>query len=238
MKKHVSLFTLLLLLIGAAGQGEETYRVVLDPLYQTKLYPEVLKMPVKKIYKRMGDTFDKGDVLIQLDNTVLLSIYQKSEADVDRSLAQLHAIQKLHNDGISSNYELANAEAGYKKALAQLALAKKNLDATTIRAPFDGSVQRLDIEEHELPIEDHPMIEVIDDNVLLAKFLVSSYLLPKLYIGKPIVIHVNETGKPVIAKISRIGAMIDPSSSTIEIEARIDNKKHHLKAGMTGTVTL
>ena len=54
-------------------------------------------------------------------------------------------------------------------------------------------------------------------------------------LGKEIKIDILETGKTITAKISRIGAVIDPSSATLRVEAEIDNRNGNLKAGMSGT---
>jgi len=220
------------------AEAQVSYRVVLDPRHQTKLYPEILNMPVRKVHKKMGESFEKGDILIELEDGVLKTNYQRAEAEVARTMTQLDAIKKLHEDKISSNYELRNAESEYKKSVAELAMAMKNLEATKIKAPYKGKVEDVYIEEYELPKEEHELIELVDDQVLIARLLVTSDLLPKLYEGKPIVIAVQEIGENVEAKIKRIGAMIDPSSSTIKIEAEIDNRDGRLKAGMIGRVTI
>lgn len=213
------------------------YRAILDPRHKTKLYAEVT-VPVLKIYKKMGDSFKAGEVLIQLDDRVFISNYRKAVSELDKSRARLDAITQLHRDGIASDFELKTVEAEYATAQSDLALAHKQLSDTSIRGPFDGKVERVNIEEHELPLDDVELIEVVDDHSLVAKFLVSSELLSVLKVGKPVVIQIQETGDSIIANISRIGAMIDPSSSTIKVEVEIDNSEGQYKAGMIAVVTL
>ena len=213
--------------------GTGTYQVVLDPRHKTKLYAEI-KYPVTQITKNIGDSFKKGDLLIQMEDTVALGEYQKELAGFKKANAELEATKELFKEQLASFFELKDAEAKFGTAEANLILAEKNWRASKIKAPYDGIVVALSVEEHELPQQGKELIKIIDDQVLIAKLLVPSSLLPKIYIGQPIAIHLAETDKTVIAKITRIGGMIDPSSSTIRVEAEIDNKDRKLKAGSSG----
>lgn len=214
-----------------------TYRAILDPLHQTKLYAEVL-VPVVKIHKKLGESFHKGEVLIQFQGEVFYRHFLKAQADVARAHAKLDATQRLYADKISSEYELKVAEAELADAQATLATATKKFEDTQIRAPYNGSVENVNIEEAELPIEDIEVIEVVDDSILVAKFLVPSNQLHNFRIGQPLIVEIKETGEIITTKVTRIGAMIDASSSTIKIEADIPNSERRTKAGMVGLVTL
>lgn len=216
-------------------EPDQTYRVIIDPKYSTKLSAEVAT-PVKKIYKRFGESFSKGDVLIQLDDRVYQSNLKKAQAVLSRARTEYDGKKQLFHDNVASLFELKEAEANVAIAEADLAKAEKDLDSTTIKAPYDGKVVDLKIEEYELPKVGDDLIDVLYDKVLLAKVLIPSTLLPKIHPGDPFRIRVNETDKTITAKIQRIGAVIDPSSSTIQIEGEINNEDEKLKPGMTGSV--
>lgn len=216
---------------------KEIYQVFLDPRHRTRLYAEV-NTPVTKIYKRMGDTFKKGDPLIEFDKRVYEGVLLKAEAVVGKTETEYQAKKQLYDDNIASFFDLKDAEAEAAAAKADLILAKKNLDASVVKAPYDGKVVNLNIEEHELPTQDKELIEIIDDQVLLAKLLLPSILLPKIHKGESTPIWIREINDTVEGKIIRISPVIDPSSSTVKVEAEIDNSNGRLNAGMTGTVTI
>ncbi len=223
--------------IAPVPENKVFYRVVLDPLYRTLLYAEVNR-PVERIYFRMGDSFQKGDILIQLDSIVFQANRLKAEAMLEKARTEYAAKQQLFRDNVASLFELKEAQAAVADAEAELALANNNLDASMIKAPYDGKVVDLSIEEHELPKNGSELIEIVNDHILLARLLIPSNLLRQIHIGDPLVITIHETGERVIGYISRIGAVIDPSSSTIKIEAQIDNRSGQWRAGMTGSAEL
>jgi RND family efflux transporter MFP subunit len=210
------------------------YLVILEPYRRTLLFAEV-NSPVIKITKRMGDSFKEGEVLINLEDVVFKSNYEKAKALLAKHQAAVLAKKQLYEDKIASLFELREAEADVATSKADVSLAKKNLRSSVIRAPFDGKVVELAVEEHELPRPGKELIELVDDHILLARFLVPSSELGKISIDQPVYITLNTNNENIVAKIARIGAVIDPSSSLIKVESEIDNRDGRLKSGMTGT---
>lgn len=215
----------------------DTIRVIIDPELKTQLSAQVMT-PVEKINKRMGDSFVKGEVLIHLDDDIFQGNLLKAKAALEKAETELAAKQHLYKDNNTSLFDLKEAEAAAATAKAELIVAQKNLQSSTIIAPYDGKVVDLGIEEHELPQQGKNLIELVEDKTLLAKMLVPSSHYKDLKIGKEITIDIKETGQKIKAKISRIGAVIDPSSSTIRVEAAIDNSDGKLRAGMSGEAHL
>lgn len=212
-----------------------SYPLVLQPLKKIQLYAEIYA-PIQTINYRMGDSFKKGAILIELKNDKYVAQYEKAKSFLEKATSELEATKELYNDYIASFFELKETEAKAAEAKSDLVLAKDELDSTIIRAPFDGKVVSLFAEEKEMPPANKQLIEIIDDHILVAKLLFRVEDLDKIYIGMPIKIKINK--KIVIGKITRIGALIDPSSSTIRVEAEINNQNGSLKAGTVGTATI
>jgi RND family efflux transporter MFP subunit len=212
-------------------------RVVLDPNQRTVLSAEI-SSPIVKITKKMGESFEVNDLLIQLENTITEAYYEENIANLNRAEAQHETRKQLFLDGASSLIELKEAEADLAKARADLVLSKYNFEACTVTAPYKGKVIALAYDQFELTEKGKPLIEIIDDTTLIVKFIVKSDQLDKLYVGKSLDIIVLETNTVEKGTIIRVNAMIDPLSSTIKVEAEIDNSDAHLKAGMIGVTTL
>ncbi|MEC7840117.1 MAG: efflux RND transporter periplasmic adaptor subunit [Chlamydiota bacterium] len=212
---------------------EEMYQVVIDPLHRTQLSAEI-QSPVTQINKYMGENFKAGESLIQLDDVVYQSNLKKAQAILDRANVELEAKKQLFNDNVASLFELKEAEANVAVAQADLSIAKRDLDATVVDAPYDGKVVSLNIEEHELTQAGEEIIEIIYDKVLLARLLIPASKLKEIKVGQTFNIEILEANKNFNAVIKRIGSVIDPSSATIRIEAEIDNSDGSLRAGMTG----
>jgi membrane fusion protein, multidrug efflux system len=214
-----------------------SYNVVLEPKHHTIIFSEV-NTPVLKINKRMGDSFEENEVLMELDNKVFKSNYLKALSAVRKFQIELKAMKKLYEDDALSLFELEDAFASLASAEADLALAKKLLKSTKVKVPYQGKVVRILVQEYELAQQGKELIELVNSDMLYARFLVPSRLLSCLKHGTPVHIYINEINDWVTSKISRIAPVIDPSSSTIKVEAEIDNQDGHLWAGMTGSAKI
>ena len=213
----------------------EYFRVVLEPQHRTILSAQLSGIPVTKITKKIGDSFTEGELLIQFDPAIFEGNIKKAESDLIKTETKLEGKKLLFDENSASLFELKEAASNYAESQANLILAQKNLKAAAITGPYDGKVVRIMIEEFEVPHENSKdVIEVIDDTKLIAKLFIPSKQLIGLKVDAPLYIKLDDTGETITAHISRIGAAIEPSSSTILIEAEIDNPEGRLKAGMSG----
>jgi len=148
------------------------------------------------------------------------------------------ALKKGQTRKIELIRELAVARANVQTAEAGLQLARRDLAACRILAPFSGRVSQLLINAHEVVTPGKNLIEVVDDRTLLAQFLAPSRLVFKIKLGQQLKIRVRETGQQLVGKVSHIGALVDPSSSTVLIRVEVDNAAGKLRGGMRGMLAL
>lgn len=109
---------------------------------------------IAELYVDFNDKVEKGQVIAQLDTTLLESNLRDVEASLERGRAELkqaerdhERINTLYQQGISAvadlnkaQYNLDVARAQVKSAEASLARAKQNLAYATITAPVSGIV--------------------------------------------------------------------------------------------------
>lgn len=217
--------------------GEE-YLFMLAP-YERTSFTSVNNTKVGKIYKRMGESFKKGEILIQLEDIIQYSLYQKALAILEKAQTTFESKKILFEGRVASRDELITLKTELAIAENDVIIAKKNFEDCKVIAQYDGRVSYLNVEvaeypNHEFYYRDKPMIETIFEDVLLAKILVPSHLYFRLQIGQRVQLKVNETGALVTASLARIGAVIDSASGTVLVEAEVDNEAKELIAGMTG----
>ncbi len=155
-----------------------------------------------------------------------------AQADVD--LAEKK--KRVHEVELARETETAGATCRLEEA--NLRAAEKDVAECTVAAPFAGRVARLAAHGHESVQPGQELVEVVDDRVLLARFLAPSASLPHVRMGTRLSIRVEETGELVEGTISHVGALVDPASSTIQVSVEVDNANRALRGGMRGTVAL
>ena len=121
---------------------------------------------LKAITVKEGQVVKAGDMLFE----VLPILYQKKaeaeKAEASLAALQLQYTQKLANDKVVSPNEvfLKNAELQRADAKAQLAAAE--LDFATVKAPFDGIIDRLHLQQGSL-VEEGEVLTTLSDNSVM-----------------------------------------------------------------------
>lgn len=184
---------------------------------------------------------------------------RRAQAVLAAARVNLEAMQHLFKDGHASQVDVENArrdattaqtdcelaaatsakdlaEAEREQALAQARLeaARDELAACTVTAPYGGRVARVLVHEHEFVQRGMPVIEVVDDTVLRAKFLLPSSLFRDVHVGQVLTLTVVETGETVDVTVAHVAAVLDAASATFEVYAEVDNRAGALRAGMNG----
>ncbi len=153
-------------MIKAANMAKASMFMVLCSLAAAAWAADTVKLTtpvsgvVKAVYVQVGQRVKKGDKLLALDDTILRARVMEAEAglmrvqqekdDADREFKRA---QELYDRGVTSTTEFdaaklrhARATASAREAEARLIIAKKNLEYSVLRAPFDGVVKAREAE--------------------------------------------------------------------------------------------
>ncbi len=112
---------------------------------------------IKQVYVHEGKNVKQGELLLEFDDTLLLSDLAEARAqlklakdNLTEAKKELARARELYDRTVLSEHELQQAKISYSKAAASsaaadnhLAHAQWNLTHSKLHAPFDGLVTRL-----------------------------------------------------------------------------------------------
>ncbi len=237
MPRFAGLLLLALFHATPALADEPEIRAQLVPKRFTTLSAEI-PARIDHLTVREGERFKEGQLLVGLDCAL-----QRAQADEAR--AALGAAEKTKavnkrmvelNSGGVLEADLAAAEAA--KAEAKLQSAQVILSKCAITAPFPGRVVEQKVREHQYVQAGQPLLDILDDQALEVEFIVPSHWLGWLKVGGAFQVAVDETGKSYPAKLTRIGAKVDPVSHSLKVVGEITGAFPELMAGMSGRVVI
>lgn len=248
----VVFFLLFGILIGSAAEIQYDslpVKIVLFPFREAILSTQIDGM-ISKYHFRGGERFKKDDVLLTLDDQKNKNELQRVDSLMkEAALSAVYTKQKLEDNKrlyksdltseievMKSELEANVAQERYRTTQIALAAAALQLKFCTVKAPFDGTVEKLLTREFETVRSGQPLISILDDNQLLAVMNLPTSVLPKVKIGLPVTFKINENSKIVTGEIYEIAARADHRSETFEIKVKIDNREHLFSAGMSGTL--
>ena len=226
---------------NATGNGEgealPPLSVVFTPRHQAVLAAEVATT-VLEIHKEFGESFEQGDLLIKLDSERFVLDRNRAGSRVAAASKSYKVNKELYDNDSASQLEVEEARRDLGVAGADYNIAEHDIDSCTVTAPFGGRVDKVLVNEFEQVQKGQPMMEIVNDSVLLVKTLLPSKAFRSVSVGKDVSIQVNELGETVAGKVSHISATMDPASGTFEIYAEVDNAEGLLRSGMTGQLVL
>lgn len=225
------------LAVAPIATSSEPLHVVLEAQHRTEIAAQVTSTVIQ-IGRRMGETFQEGDVLIRLDDRIYVANVSKAAAKVDEARAKYTVAQRLLADKVVSPAELLAGKAALAQAEADYAMADKSLEDCIIRAPYNGKVQQVFVELYERVEPGMKLIEILDESALLARFFIDANLIPSQMRAEDLKFVIHNGGGTRTPMNVRVAPGIDPASSLLRVEAEIDNADGSLRPGMTGTLIL
>ncbi len=192
---------------------------------------------VKALPFREGQSFRKGEVLVSFDcDRYIADLRAKKAAFKARALVAKNNTRLLRHQAVGKN-ELAVSISQMAEAEAvkdgQAALVKQ----CKIAAPYDGKMVERLINTHEIPAPNQPLFKIIDRSKVEVKLIVPSRWLVWLKPNTPFVIHLDETGNVLRARVTRMGAIVDAVSQTVKVTGELLSPSNKVLPGMSGTAT-
>lgn len=214
--------------------SEPPVRALLVPVLETTLSSRMAGR-IARINGREGDSFSKGEKLIVFDCEIQLSQLKKSRAKLLAAQKTRESNLRLREYDSVSELELELSAAEVQSAQADVEVIKEKLKRCNIHAPFDGRIVKLHANPYESVSEHQPLMDILDDSRLEVQLYIPSWWLTWVKNDTAFEIAVDETGKTYAARVTRLGARVDPASQSLEITAIINGEHQDLLSGMSGT---
>lgn len=221
---------------GAEALDGTPVRGLLLPVNEATLSSE-MGGSVAQVFVHDGSRFAKGDKLMQFDCKVKEAEAKKADAELHEARDTHAGNLKLHDYKAVSDLQVTVSNLNVEKAEANQALIQQEIDHCTVTAPFSGRVTHLKVKRFETVTVAEPLVEIIDDSSLEVRLLAPSRWLTWIKPHTPFQITIDEVKKPYKAKVTMIGARVDPASQTVEIVGTLDGHSSELLAGMSGTAS-
>ena len=192
---------------------------------------------VQEILAVEGRQVRKGDVLVIVDAESIESNIAEVEKQLELANIIFEKQKRLWDQRIGTEIqflEAKNRKEILEKNLASISLQK---DKTTIRAPFDGTVEEVSIRLGELVQPGSPIINFIGESDLYIEGDVSERYVGVISRGDSVEIKFPSIDRQLKTTITAVGGVIDPNNRTFKIEAYLP-RGEKVKPNMISIITI
>ena len=216
------------------GMSDETIRGLIKPQKKTVISSEIPAKIIEIPFKD-GEVFKQGDLLVKFDCSFYYAQLASANAEREARLIKYENNKELLSFSATSNIEVELSKAEVKKAEAEVQIANLRVKRCAIDAPYSGRVIDVLANEYESVDMETELLSILNDKQLEIELIVPSKWLGWLKAGEIFDFLVDETNQKYPAKISRIGAAVDPVSQTIRVIGLFDTSSEDILSGMSGT---
>jgi membrane fusion protein (multidrug efflux system) len=193
-----------------------------------------------------GQRVKEGDTLFDVRPILYQTRLEAEQAEADLAELELKYSRKLLEDKVVHQNQVKLLEVKLAKAQARAKQAKAELDFATVKAPFDGIVDRLQHQQGSLVQEGEILTTLSDNSVMWVYFNVpeARYLEYMAEQGQnkesPDIELVLANGSTFdhAGKIGAIEADFNNTMGTVSFRADFPNPDFLLRHGQTGTVLI
>jgi membrane fusion protein (multidrug efflux system) len=186
-----------------------------------------------------GEEVAAGDVLVELDATILRAELAKTQSDLTLAEANRQRAMMLAQRGAGTLRASDEALAAHQAAEANVALAQARLERASIAAPFSGIVGLRAVSAGAYVTPGDRLVELADIDSIKVDFRVPELVLSSLRAGQVIRVTVDAVpGRTFEGKIYAIDPIVDPNGRAVRLRARVANPDRKLFPGLFARVQI
>lgn len=193
---------------------------------------------VESINFEEGAKVSKGQVLLRVNDIELRA--QLSKARTAQQLAsenQRRAKLLLEKQAISQEeFDISNAD--FESARAESDLIAAQLNKTTVRAPFSGTIGLRSISKGSFVTPETPIAKLVNTSQIKVTFSIPEKYVSNIKVGNSLTFTTSDAREEYTATIYAMEPQVDLATRTLKLRAIVDNKEGKLYPGTFANVTL
>ncbi|MEX2593651.1 MAG: efflux RND transporter periplasmic adaptor subunit [Anditalea sp.] len=174
---------------------------------------------VQEIKAVEGMRVRRGEILVEVDAESIDNNIEEVEKQLELANVIFEKQQRLWDQQIGTEVQFLEAKNRKEILEKNLASITTQKDRTTIRAPFDGTVEQVIIRLGELVQPGSPIMNFIGESELYIEGDVSERYVGILNRGDSIEVSFPSIDRQLKTRITAVGGVIDPNNRTFKVEA-------------------
>ncbi len=190
---------------------------------------------LSSVYVREGEVVKKGQVLGQIDNSIIVSSINELKSSIELANTVYQRQKNLWDQKIGTEVQYLQAKNNKESLEKRLATLNEQLEMSRIKSPIDGSVDEVDAKIGQNVAPGMPAFRVVSFDKLKMNANVSEAYVVKIKTGNKVVVSFPDINKEIEAKVTFVGKTINQLSRTFPIEVDLPSYPD-LRPNMSGVL--
>jgi multidrug efflux system membrane fusion protein len=184
-----------------------------------------------------GQVIEADALVLRLEGAEIAAAVRTAETSLARVRQELEVGETLYAKGSLPELSLLTRRAEASAAEGALSLAQAAIDRLTLKAPFAGTVDSVDIEVGEWVQAGTPIATLLSLDPIVIKAEVGEQDIANVQVGAQALVRLVD-GTELPAQIRHVARQATEKTRTFVIDVALPNKEGKIPAGMTAEVRL
>jgi membrane fusion protein (multidrug efflux system) len=199
-------------------------------------YPQASAV-ITALYVKAGDHVSKGEILAQLDNSVLQQNVGQAQSQLNLANVLYQRQKNLWDQKIGTEVQYLQAQTNLQTAQKQVASLKQQADLYRIVSPISGVVDQMDLKLGQIAAPGSTGIRVINAEILKVKADVPESYSSSVNQGDSVKVLFPDVNDSLATRITFAAKVIDPGSRSFGIEIKLPHNKEY-RPNMTAVLQI
>jgi len=192
---------------------------------------------VTQVFAREGENISKGQILAQVDNSLIVRGIDELKANLDLTNTVYERQKNLWAQKIGTEIQYLQAKNNKESLERRLATLQEQNEMTKIKSPITGTVEAVNIKVGENVAPGVPVFRVINTTDLKASAKVSESFITTIENGDKVNVSFPDLEKSIDAKVTFVGRNIDALTRSFPLEVKLPSASF-LRPNMTAVLRI
>lgn len=207
----------------------------LTPAVDVRISAPVVEV-IDQVLVREGQTVARGQLLARFKMGAIEAAVASAKAQLKVATADYERFKNLLSEGAISQREVEAAEAAYRVARANEALAVLHWEDANVRAPIAGVISVKSVAAGDRPGEGDPMFRLVNTSELDFEATVPSEFVAQIKVGSTVRLSISGyAAGSITGRVARINAAVDEATRQVKVYVQVPNPGRKLVGGLFAT---
>jgi membrane fusion protein (multidrug efflux system) len=189
------------------------------------------------LYAKPGQHVNKGQLLAQLDNSVLQQQIAQAQAQASLTRTLFERQKNLWDQKIGTEVQFLQAQTNLQSSQKQVSALRQQANLYRIISPISGTVDQMDLKLGQVAQPGTTGIRVVNADLLKVKADVPESYSGVVNQGNQVKVLVPDANDSLTTSVTFAAKVIDPTSRSFPVEVKLPSRRN-LRPNMTAVLKI
>lgn len=185
-----------------------------------------------------GQKVGKGQILVRIENEAVGNQLAEAKTAFDLAETTYKKRKNLWDQNIGSEIEYLQAKSNFESTRSRYAQIQTQYNNTMIKAPINGTIDAIQVNEGEFVSIGTPIVRVVDLAKVEIEAELSEQYMTNVKKGDSVKVKIPALGVALTAPVTFVSQVINPDNRSFKVKVNLDNKDGRIKPNVLANLMI